>query len=882
MSVIAGFFASNMVLVFFVYGLAWFSMGFAVYLTMGKSVGLRLRKSLPYLAAFGLVHGIVEWLDMMLLAPDRTLSLSNNTWIPVVKVALLGLSAVLLLQFAVNLIADLKKGPRWIRLVPLLVLGLWMVSPFFPMSPWTSHQGQADTFIVTPTDRTFSSGVVSPPGQQLSVVTTTCQGCHRETPIAADKATPRRSEILAAYEIMARYLVYFPALLLSALGFYFQGREFQQLDMKGIRNDCWMAAASLAVTAFFGGLIVAPSPVPPSNWLNYHSFVTAVLIPPQAFRALCAFVSSFFIVRVLKVFEIHRSRQLEVAQRERLKAQEQLAQDLRAQAAQLADELAELHAFGERVGSAAEIERVYRNLTDICRRTLSADGCNVYFLSADRNELELAWTSGEKADQLGLRYPVRGELPAGAMRSGSVELMTDSGSCHLFESGSRQCPYASSLGVPLISHGEVIGVVCAGSYESNHFRRTGDVKLLQTIAGQTAVALHNSLLYAKVATQSMTDGLTGLYNHQYFHDRLDEELHQAASSDTSLSLLFCDLDFFKVFNDANGHQAGDAALKEVAQIMTQAKRRTDIAARYGGEEFALLLLDCSTPDAFSVAERIRELVANHVFAGANGSIANLTVSIGVVTFPQDASLKAELVDRADWSMYYAKHTGRNRVSVFALEREQIELAVPERSYHEELYLSTVYALAAAVDARDHYTRHHSEEVARYATAIARSMGLSGAETAQIRVTALLHDVGKLGTPDEILNKPDRLTEEEWAIIKEHPRLGVEILRHVRSLLPHLPAIRCHHEWYDGSGYPDGLKGDGIPSVARIISVADAYQAMTSDRPYRQALGRDAARRELRDKAGIQFDREVVEAFLEVLEREGEQMQEEGVCRPVGP
>jgi len=241
----------------------------------------------------------------------------------------------------------------------------------------------------------------------------------------------------------------------------------------------------------------------------------------------------------------------------------------------------------------------------------------------------------------------------------------------------------------------------------------------------------------------------------------------------------------------------------------------------------------------------------------------VTCSIGLASYPSDGVMPGELVNTADTALYYAKSTGGNRtyLSSRILSAQETDIGVSARAGA----LSAVYALAAAVDAKDHYTYGHSRKVNTHAVALAEAIGLPPEEVARISTAALLHDIGKIGIPDRILNKKGKLTDEEWEVIKSHSRLGATIVGNIPDLAPCVGFILHHHEWWDGNGYPQGLKGKTIPLGARILAVADAFAAMTSARPYRDPLCDDKVLQRLRHGAGTQFDPELVEVFVGLIE-----------------
>jgi diguanylate cyclase (GGDEF)-like protein/excisionase family DNA binding protein len=365
---------------------------------------------------------------------------------------------------------------------------------------------------------------------------------------------------------------------------------------------------------------------------------------------------------------------------------------------------------------------------------------------------------------------------------------------------------------------------------------------------------------SRAEIDAITDGLTGLYNHRYLHDRLSEELERARAEGSRLTLLFCDLDHFKDYNDQLGHSTGDRALRAVARIIEQCIRRVDLVARYGGEEFCVVLTETDAAEAQEVAERIRSGVAEASFE--NGR-RQLTISIGLATFPDDADGKEELLDKADWSMYRAKRHGRNQVVAFSLE----DLAAgPERVTHTagHGYLALT---AGVVEARDAYATRRGEAVAQLAGDVAAALGLGDDEVTVVVEAARLRDIGEIGVPEHVLNKREALSENEWALIREHPLTGERLLRQLGGSGEVAQAIASHHEWFDGSGYPAGLAGEEIPLAARIVAGACAYNAMVVERPYRPRLSERQALDELRRCAGVQFDPAVISALESVLDAE---------------
>jgi diguanylate cyclase (GGDEF)-like protein len=373
------------------------------------------------------------------------------------------------------------------------------------------------------------------------------------------------------------------------------------------------------------------------------------------------------------------------------------------------------------------------------------------------------------------------------------------------------------------------------------------------------------LLIARLYDAARTDPLTSLSNRRGFRELLDLDLERARRSDTEMTVLVGDLDRFKEVNDRSGHQVGDLALQRVARVLNGGKRQIDSAARVGGEEFALILPDTPQDGAFMVAERLRCALSDEF---SEDSVP-ITISFGLATYPVHGETAASLLRAADEALYAAKDSGRNRtVRHSPLLRELARTSGGVGDIEGERFLAVMLDLAEAVDMRFSGSARHSETVGRYAEMMARELGLPERHINRVRLAGMLHDIGKVGVPDSILRKPGPLTEDEIEVIRRHPELGGQILEHP-SLVDVRAWVSAHHERPDGLGYPRGISGEQLPLEARIVAVADAYEAMTSDRSYRDSLGHVRARAELLRCAGSQFDRHVVEVFLATLRREGE-------------
>ncbi|MBI3076940.1 MAG: diguanylate cyclase [Deltaproteobacteria bacterium] len=422
--------------------------------------------------------------------------------------------------------------------------------------------------------------------------------------------------------------------------------------------------------------------------------------------------------------------------------------------------------------------------------------------------------------------------------------------------------------VPLRDGHRAIGSLSVYFREVHDFQ-LHELELLAALGDHAVTGLRNCRLFEAMKQEAITDGLTGLYNHRYFQQRMDEELRRAQLERQTLSLLFCDLDHFKLFNDLHGHDAGDQALHQVAGLIRKIIRAVDLPARYGGEEFAIILPETGDREAFLVAERLRREVAGLGFHVRSSALATLTISIGIASFPQDAQDRQALLDKADWAMYCAKRKGRNQVRRFSVEQESYSLGGPPPLPLRDVTLPVVHALAAAVDARDPSTARHSEEVAQLATALACHMGLPEEEVRRVTLAARLHDVGKIGIPDAVLHKSGPLGREEQQLLCTHPVIARSIMGQVPELEGVIPLVYHQQERYEGGGHPEGLKGQAIPRGARIIAVANAYQAMISARPYRSARTEREALEALGLERGKCFDPEVVDALVALVDGESD-------------
>lgn len=406
-----------------------------------------------------------------------------------------------------------------------------------------------------------------------------------------------------------------------------------------------------------------------------------------------------------------------------------------------------------------------------------------------------------------------------------------------------------------LSYAIVLGLAAPGSiFVTRWLETVGTLAVAAVLVHQLKDRLAG--LVSRLADAARTDPLTGLHNRRGFEELIAPETERARRYESPLTVLVGDLDHFKRLNDRCGHQAGDGALERIGRLLDDGKRQIDTAARTGGEEFALILPETDPREAYLIAERLRAAVQTE-FAD---SLVPLTISFGLAAYPDHGEVSEELVAAADRALYAAKELGRNRSVIYSDQIEALPAASMDPSNRSAMHVATIISLAEALDLRDAGTADHSQTVGRYSELTARALGLDPRRVARVRLAGVLHDVGKVGLPDSVLRKPGPLTDEQWAEVRRHPEIGARILSS-GEFDDIRPWVLAHHERPDGKGYPAGLAGGEIPLEARIVAVADAYEAMTADRVYRPAPGVEVAREQLLSGAGTQFDGRVVEAFL---------------------
>lgn len=424
-------------------------------------------------------------------------------------------------------------------------------------------------------------------------------------------------------------------------------------------------------------------------------------------------------------------------------------------------------------------------------------------------------------------------------------------------------------------HGKVEGVVelCSDITE----RRQAEKKLEE---------LNKELLKSnrKMKQLALRDPHTGLYNHRYLEEVIEAEFYRARRYAHPLSLIMLDIDYFKSINDVYGYQFGDLVLKQLTQQLKQMLRRYDIIIRFSGEEFIILSPGTEKSQALVLAQRLLDALSLYNFGDKEHRV-KLKLSIAVSSYPEDKILKAfHLVELAEQMLTKIKEDGGNRVysSSDLNKKRRLHPDNHERGAEVDLLknkitklnqeanqnlIEAIFAFAKTIEVKDRYTGEHVESTVAYATGIAKALDLPKDEIERIQQAAVLHDLGKIGISEKILLKHSKLSKKEFEIIKKHPQIGVDIIRPIKFLHSIISLIFYHHERWDGKGYPSGLRGEDIPIGARIIAIADVYQALISDRPYRKAFSKAQAVRIIKKGAGTQFDPHIVRVFLKILKKE---------------
>lgn len=446
-------------------------------------------------------------------------------------------------------------------------------------------------------------------------------------------------------------------------------------------------------------------------------------------------------------------------------------------------------------------------------------------------------------------------------------------------------PKTKSLVLPMVYQNNCYGVLILGYSELT--QQCSD--LLQILVDYLALHVANAQFNEMSNLNGDTDILTGLKTHRAFQEALSTEIKKASENNKPVSVVIFDINNISQINREFGHAKGDEIIKLVSEKIKQNIRSIDVAGRYGGDEIALILPDTDNSEATYITEYLNYSLSCCLV----DDVGSIKVSVGLATYPTCSAEQEKLLILAEQAMIISKNKGyKNGISttvnaqdinfwneaaldsfaaVIAKRHSQLGLNFEEElvdKFHSDSInsnnhmIDVVTSLAGAIDAKDTYTKGHSISVSRYAEALARALNLPDDEVERIKLGALLHDVGKIGIPENVLGRTSKLADDEWEIMKQHPVIGAEkVLAPVAALRDLIPMVKHHHEHWDGSGYPCNLKGEEIPLAARIVAVADTFHALISDRPYRKGLPIEKAIEILRIGAGIQWDAELVRKFI---------------------
>jgi diguanylate cyclase (GGDEF)-like protein/putative nucleotidyltransferase with HDIG domain len=571
--------------------------------------------------------------------------------------------------------------------------------------------------------------------------------------------------------------------------------------------------------------------------------------------------------------------------------------------------LALLNAISRNAIATLNPDEMLAKITEQLESGLVHDHMGIGVLDYSARELVIQAESGARRGALGRRVPLGVGLAGHVARNGQMATYSavnpaDAALKPLLADS------LAAIGLPVFYAEQLHGILYVESSTHVDFSEE-EVLLLRTLADLIAGALHNALTFQKAQEQAITDGLTGVKTHRFFMEALSAEWKRSTRAGRAFALVLMDLDRFKFVNDFYGHLEGDLVLQRVGHILETNCRRSDVVARYGGDEFVILMPETNMEHARQLATKLRGWVSADPLLREK----NISASFGIACYPLHGSTPQELIQVADASMYLSKHQGGNAVSTAdhfdpneakKWKRDVLEAYLgvtlkrlfstgPEA--FEEIYsrlkqfteslasteiptgtseaaqipqalpqtvLDTVTSLAFAIDAKDHYTQGHSQKVSAYAALIAEALGMSDVEVEEVRLGAVLHDIGKVAIPENILNKSGPLNPDEWDTMKSHVTFGAKILDPLTPLARIREMVLHHHEYFDGSGYPDALSGEQIPLGARIIAVADAFDTITSDRTYKKARAATEALAELERCSNAQFDGSIVALFVQTM------------------
>ena len=544
--------------------------------------------------------------------------------------------------------------------------------------------------------------------------------------------------------------------------------------------------------------------------------------------------------------------------------------------------------------SSEDAEQMLSEIVGNIQKNFLFDHIGIGILDYATKEIEIRAEAGATAHEKGKKIPVGAGTIGKVARTGEAVL------AHATEQNPAQgiLPDAKTVLCIPISYGDtLLGVLNVESKQESAITQE-DVLVMNTLADLLATALHNSFVFQKLQQQSITDGLTSIKTRRFFWEALSAEWKRASRSGRPFSVVLIDLDKFKEVNDTFGHLEGDLVLARVGRLLEQKCRQSNVVARYGGDEFVVLMPETGVEQAQILAERLRLWLATDPMLNEH----HITGSFGVATYPVHGFTAEDIIRVADSGMYISKKAGGDRVSTSEdaglpqggnsqrqlvssyiegfLQRERAgtedleelvsslrKLAAGGDQKAAPFLRDAVEALASAAESRERDVSGHGEAVAQYSEMIGRALGMPPEELRELGFAGRVHDVGKMFIPERILNKRSSLTDDEFQVLKAHARLSGEVVSAVPDSERVKESVESHHECFDGSGYPEGLRGEAIPVWARIIAVADAYVNLTSERALAPGKTSEQAIGELEKSAGVKYDGMLVRILARELKSE---------------
>ncbi|XMB85330.1 diguanylate cyclase [Mycoplasmatota bacterium WC44] len=527
-----------------------------------------------------------------------------------------------------------------------------------------------------------------------------------------------------------------------------------------------------------------------------------------------------------------------------------------------------LNLFSANITKSLDSEHIFRQTINIIEQVVGSH--NVYFaLKTSNNAFRLTYSNQALAD-LSVSFRSDNPLVKHLSKKNSAVIISEFRFDASYQTMWEQEKYdlvkldiTHAFG--LVDDAEIHGVLLMSDAHSKKSLKHQQILKLQSICTMVSIALKNAASYEKAVIESRTDDLTGLYNRKYFYQLIDEKFIEQKSD--SLALVMLNLDDFKLYNQLYGEKKADQALEVIATILKGSVGKGGYVARFSGKEFAIVLPRYDVHRTLKLVEKVTQQIFEYGHPKVKRLEKHVTTSIGVCVYPFGASNVKELIENVQQAVYQVKRNGKNSVRVFDtfVQKEDVSEKRSYSSIYNE-YKSTIYALTAAIDAKDHYTFSHSENVAKYAVAFAKELNLNSDIVENIRQAALLHDIGKISIPEQVLNKPGSLTSEEYRLIQGHVDASIDIIRHLPSLDYVIPAVLGHHERYDGTGYPRRTRGEDIPITARILCLADSFDVMVSGRVYMDPKPIHKVIEIIEKEAGKQFDPKLATVFVDMLKR----------------